>query len=97
MKKRIATKMLAVILTVVLLLGYAPLNSIVNGNLFGLYLSQFNVFNFKAEAASKYYESGIYKYIVENNEAYIADCDSEASGEIVIPSNAIVFSLSKFR
>ena len=79
MKKQIK-KSLSLLLAVVMLLTAAPLAGVADLDLSGVA----DWFSTTAKAATTYTE-GYLKYIVENGEAEIVDCDESISGEFVIP------------
>ena len=76
--KRMLKKSLAFILALTMLFGAAPL-----AGFEGIELPEFNLFGTKAEAATY----GALTYEVSYDKVTITDCDTSASGELVIPSS----------
>ena len=74
--KKLFKKIMVVIMAIIISLTAVPLSSCVG----------WNIMSCAADTDEVEYTYGIYTYTVENNSATITDCDSSATGEIIIPS-----------
>ena len=88
--KNTLKRVLALLLTIVMTVGIAPLSGVVGLELPKFGLPEWFDFSMKAEAETQ----GIYTYTVSNGKTTITKCDASASGNIIIPSTLGGYSVT---